>query len=154
MHNKHVRAEESPQVRKNTHFQHSLKMNVWAATLGNELPGFHILPGNLTKSMYNDFPSTRLIGMLDNIPLTRRHIVLFIHDRAPPHISRQWWRQLNPINWSPRWPEFNPNNPMDFIVWSKLNKKFIPSQRWKILHLCIRINGGHFEVWRYALYVK
>ncbi|KAJ8939410.1 hypothetical protein NQ318_007669 [Aromia moschata] len=50
-HNEHVWAEENPHARKVTHYQQSFKINVWAATLGNSLLGYHIIPGNLNGEL-------------------------------------------------------------------------------------------------------
>ncbi|KAJ8953514.1 hypothetical protein NQ318_023637 [Aromia moschata] len=68
MHNEHVWAEENPYARKVTHYQQSFKINVWAATLGNCLLGYHIIPGNLNGELYQEFLSTRFHEFLEDIP--------------------------------------------------------------------------------------
>lgn len=134
MHNEHVWAEENPHARKVTHYQQSFKINVWAATLGNSLLGYHIIPGNLNAELYHEFLSTRFHEFLEDIPLARRGTLWYMHDGAPPHYSRQCRRWLNehfpnrwigrgndaPINWPPRSPDLNP---MDFTVWGQMKEK-------------------------------
>lgn len=134
MHNEHVWAEDNPNARKITHYQHSFKINVWAATLGNNILGYYILPGNLTGAMYYEFLSTKLHEFLEDIPLARRRSLWYMHDGAPPHFDlrcREWLNQHFPnhwigrgndatINWSPRTPDLNP---MDFNVWGQMKEK-------------------------------
>lgn len=134
MHNAHIWAEENPHARKITHYQHSFKINVWAATLGNMLLGYHILQGNLDGEMYHDFLSTKLFEFLENIPLARRRTLWYMHDGAPPHFSQQCRAWLNehfrnrwigrgndaPIKWPPRSPDLNP---LDFTIWGQMKDK-------------------------------
>lgn len=134
MRNEHVWAENNPHAKKVTHYQHSFKLNVWAATLGNNLLGYHILPGNLTGDMYRQFLSNRFYEFLEDIPLIRRGSLWYMHDGAPPHFNlqcRQWLNEHFPnrwigrghdaaINWPPRSPDLNP---MDFNVWGQMKQK-------------------------------
>lgn len=93
MHNEHFWTEENHHVRTVNNFQYYFKINVWAATLGNQLLDFYIFSDNLN---YHEFLCTRLLDMPDNIPpLASTRSLWFIEDGASPHVSRQCWQWLN-----------------------------------------------------------
>lgn len=133
-HNAHYWCDENPQVKRVSHYQHSFKVNVWAATLGNKLIGYHILPGNLNGDMYLDFLNNHLFEILEDLTLNERRSLFFMHDGAPPHFDRRCRNWLSnhypnrwigrgaeaPIHWPPRSCDLNP---LDYTVWSYLKEK-------------------------------
>lgn len=132
--NMHFWAEENPRATMETHFQHTFKINVWAATLGNSFIGYHIFPGNLNGNMYYNFLDNILHDILEDIPLQIRRNMFFMHDGATPHytrICRRWLHEHFPDRWIGRgadapihWPARSCDlNPMDFTVWSYLKSK-------------------------------
>jgi hypothetical protein len=134
MRNSHVWAEENPRATTVTHYQHSFKINVWAATLGNALLGKVILPGNLNGDLYLQLLSDNLFELLEDIPLETRQRLWFMHDGAPPHYSRavrRWLGNHFPNRWIGRgfdapihWPARSPDlNPLDFTVWGQIKDK-------------------------------
>ena len=76
--------------------------------------------GTLTGTKYVDFLSTRLHGILEQVPVDIRLRMRFMHDGAPPHFSRvarqflnrhfanKWIGRGAPIAWPARSPDLNP----------------------------------------------
>lgn len=137
--NMHFWAEENPNATIQTHFQHTFKINVWAATLGNQFVGYHIFPGNLNGDMYYDFLENTLHEILGNISLRRRRNMFFMHDGATPHYTRTcrtWLHNHYPNRWIGRgadapikWPARSPDlTPLDFTVWSYLKSRVYNTQ--------------------------
>lgn len=134
MRNSHVWAEENPRATRITHYQHSFKINVWAATLKNRIIGYHIFPGNLNANVYHQFLNDVFNQFIEDIPLRRRQRLWFMHDGAPPHYGRQprqWLGHHFPNRWIGRgvdapihWPARSPDlNPLDFSVWGQIKDK-------------------------------
>lgn len=147
IHNEHLWAEENPMAKKESHFQHSFKVNVWAATMGNQLIGYHILDGNLNGTKYLDFLRNSLFEIIeDDIPLLARNNYYFMHDGAPPHftrVCREWLHENFPERWIGRgadapihWPPRSPDlNPLDYVVWSYAKQKVYETETNSAEHL-------------------
>lgn len=159
-HNCHFWSDENPRVTRVSHYQHDFKINVWVATLGNELIGFHMFPGSLNGNMYTDFLENNLFQILENVPLNLRREMFFMHDGAPPHFSRtaRQWLNINfPNKWIGRgadapihWPARSPDmNPVDFNIWGYLKAKVYEDEintveelRGKIINECTLLQNN------------
>lgn len=151
-HNSHFYAEENPFVVREHNYQHTFKVNVWAATMGNRFIGFFILPGNLNGDMYLNFLENQLFQILDDVPIEMRNNMIFMHDGAPPHFTRavrMWLHQKFPNRWIGRgadapihWPARSPDlNPLDFTVWSYLKSKVYSSEINSVVQLRRRVEN-------------
>ncbi|EZA51190.1 hypothetical protein X777_10260, partial [Ooceraea biroi] len=83
--------------------------------------------------IYRDFLEHNLPILLENVPLHIRRNMIYQHDGAPTHSSRNVWRFLDatyPNRWIGRggpqhWPARSPDlTPLDFFLWGHL-KNFI-----------------------------
>ena len=79
--------------------------------------------------MYADFLLDELPLLLEDVPLDTRRQLIFQHDGAPPHYSRQARQRLDEIfpgRWIGRggpnqWPARSPDlTPLDFYLWGHM----------------------------------
>jgi len=93
---------------------------------GNFQIGPHFLPPRLTGNTYAQFLENNLPILLEDVPLRVRRELIFQHDGAPPHFSRQvreilhahypdrWMGRGGPIIWPARSPDLNV---LDYFIW-------------------------------------
>lgn len=124
--NSHAWETENPRLKKDRHFQHEFKINVWCGVIGNTLLGPIELPPNLNGESYLNFLNNDLVDLLGDLPLQLRRNMWFMQDGAPPHFSlavrdhlnetfpHRWTGRGSEFQWPPRSPDFNP---LDFYVW-------------------------------------
>lgn len=98
--------------------------NVWAGIIGDYLIGPVFLERTLNGTNYRHFLEHDLGPLLEDVPLTTRRRMYFMHDGAPAHFSRNarsfldstfpnhWIGREGPINWPARSPDLNP---LDFF---------------------------------------
>lgn len=127
--NNHFWEVENPHIKRERHFQHEFKINVWCGIIGDHFLGPHELPRNLNGNNYLHFLQDDFIDMLDALPLNLRQNMLFMQDGAPPHFSNQvriylntlfherWIGRGSPFPWPARSPDFNP---LDFGIWGAM----------------------------------
>ncbi|EZA50336.1 hypothetical protein X777_11260, partial [Ooceraea biroi] len=89
----------------------------------------------LNGEIYADFLQNQLPVLLEDVPLRDRVQLVFQHDRAPAHFSRQIRQILNarfperrigrggPIHWPARSPDLNV---LDFFVWGYIKSLLKP----------------------------
>jgi hypothetical protein len=94
-HNTHYWADANPYRIRETNFQHRFAVNVWAGIIGNVLIGPWILPQRLNADIYLNFLRNSLPELLEELPLAVRAEMWFMHDGAPPHLSRNVRNFLN-----------------------------------------------------------
>lgn len=90
----------------------------WAGIIGDTLCGpFRVPEGvKLTSNAYTAFLHEHLTPWLDDLPLTRRFKVIFMHDNAPSHAARTTASFLESqgfvgetlMTWPPCSPDLNP----------------------------------------------
>lgn len=127
-HNQHLWELENPHgIIENRH-QRRFSLNVWGGIVGNCLLGPVFLPTNLDGARYHYFLVHTLPRLLEDVPVSIRRRIWFMHDGAPAHFShlaRNWLSNPNnygnnwigrggPIAWPPRSPDLNP---CDFFLW-------------------------------------
>jgi len=87
------------------------------------------LPPRVNSEIYKNFLKNDLPILLENVPLHLRRNMIFQHDGAPTHTSRNVRRFLNrtyPNRWIGRngpqyWPARSPDlTPVDFFLWGHL----------------------------------
>lgn len=90
------------------------------------------MPPRLDARAYREFLENELPILLEDVPLEARQRMIFQHDGAPAHFSRQtreildrnfpdrWIGRAGPIVWPPRTPELNP---LDYFVWGHIKAK-------------------------------
>ncbi|EZA53841.1 hypothetical protein X777_06645 [Ooceraea biroi] len=88
--------------------------------------GPYFLPPRLTGQLYAEFLANQLPALLEDVPLDVRAELIFQHDGAPAHFSRQvrnlldarfpdrWMGRGGPIIWPARSPDLNV---LDYFVW-------------------------------------
>lgn len=125
-HNEYVWTSENPHavVEKNTERQFSC--NVWAGIVNENLIGPVILPSRLTGQYYLEFLQNELLELLEDIPLSIRRDMWYMHDEAPPHsindvseflnstFTDKWIGRRGPVPWPARSPDLNP---LHFFFW-------------------------------------
>lgn len=128
-HNMHYWDEENPHITCERAHQQRFSVNVWCGILGDNLLGPYVLHGRLTGETYLHFLENILPCLLEDVPLTTRRAIWFMHDGAPAHNSHIVQDHLNrtfhgrlianrgPISWPPRSPDLNP---LDFYLWGQL----------------------------------
>lgn len=88
--------------------------------------GPYFLPPRLNGAIYAEFLENELPALLEDVPLREREELIFQHDGAPAHFSRQAREILNaryPDKWMGRggpiiWPARSPDlNVLDYFVW-------------------------------------
>ena len=97
VHNEHWWAKENPHKTSESNFQQRFSVNVWCGMVGGHLIGPHIFQGALTGQMYADFLVNELPLLLEDVPLNTRRQLIFQHNGAPPHYSRQARQCLDEI---------------------------------------------------------
>ena len=110
------------------HFQHELRLNIWAGVVDHHLLGPHILPACLDSAKYARFLRRDLPLLLEDVCLATRRNVWLLHDAAPAHIGRAipaigriWGNRVIARIGAVSWPLRSPNlNPMDFYVWDHM----------------------------------
>lgn len=127
--NNHLWDSQNPHAKRETHFQHEFKINIWCGIICDYLIGPFELTTNLNGPLYLDFLQEHLHEVLEDIPLALRQNMWFLHDGAPPHNSvqvRQYLNEQFPHQWIGRgsefaWPPRSPDfNPLDFSIWSQM----------------------------------
>lgn len=131
LHNEHVYADENPHATKVTHYQHELRINVWAGIIDTFIIGHVILPPRLNGENYLAHLQNVLPDLLDPLPLEVRRGMWFMHDGATPHFTlnvRNYLNEQYPNRWLGRgndapahWPARSPDmTPMDYFLWGTL----------------------------------
>ncbi|EZA59595.1 hypothetical protein X777_00264 [Ooceraea biroi] len=82
-------ADENPHVVRQGAFQYRWSINVWAGIIGNQVIGPYFLPPRLTGDIYRNFIMNKLPILFADVPLHIRRQLIFQHDGAPAHFSRQ-----------------------------------------------------------------
>lgn len=90
----------------------------WAGIIGDKLCGpFRVPEGvKLTSNAYTAFLNENLLPWLDDLPLSRRFNIIFMHDNAPSHAARATTSFLGSqgfvgetlMSWPPCSPDLNP----------------------------------------------
>ncbi|XP_067207843.1 uncharacterized protein [Linepithema humile] len=120
--------EENPHAVREGAFQYRWSINVWAGIIRNRI-GPHFLPPHLNGQIYAEFLQNELPILLENVPLHVRAELIYQHDGAPAHYSRQARQILNalfPEKWMGRggpvtWPTRSPDlNVLDYFVWGHI----------------------------------
>lgn len=147
-------AEENPHAVRVCRFQYRWAINVWAGVIGNQIVsnkflfskklkkfflrnfnrffifgifqiGPYFLPPRLNGETYHHFLQNELPALLEDVPLHVRAEIIFQHDGAPAHFSRQvrdfldahyperWMGRGGPIIWPARSPDLNV---LDFFM--------------------------------------
>lgn len=126
-HNLHEWAHENPHNKKPFGHQHRFSLNVWLGIIGTRIVGPHFLPNRLNAENYLHFLNEILPVLLEDVTLNIRRNLIYQHDGAPAHYSRQVRRWLNDnyhqqwigrgsplVEWAPRSPDLNV---LDFFAW-------------------------------------
>jgi hypothetical protein len=122
-HNNHFWADVNPHGTMHSGHQQRFTINVWAGLIGDVLVGPHVLPRRLTGKRYRNFLENDLAQLLEEVPLTIRRRMWFLHDgalqfncsRTPQQtFPHRWIGRAGPVAWPPRSPELNPLN---FYLW-------------------------------------
>lgn len=129
--NNHIWEIENPHVKRERHFQHEFKINVWCGIIGDHFLGPYEFPHTLNGENYLHFLQNDFINLLEELPLNLRQNMWIMQDGAPPHYTREVRTYLN-INFSERWigrgshfpwPARSPDfNPLDFGVWGAMKQ--------------------------------
>lgn len=81
--------------------------------------------------MYLEFLENDLPILLDDVPLQLRQQMIFQHDGAPPHFTRnvrahldqvypdRWIGRGGPIHWPARCPDLTP---LDYFLWGNIKE--------------------------------
>ena len=129
IHNEHWWSEDNPHKTTETNFQHRFSVNVWCGIIDDQLIGPHIFEESLTGEVYSSFLVDDLPALLEDVSLAKRRKMIFQHDGAPPHYSREVRELLNrkfPNQWIGRggptpWPARSPDlTPLDFYLWGHM----------------------------------
>jgi hypothetical protein len=158
--------EENPHAIRQGAFQFRWSINVWAGVIADRvvssrlidatfLPqqfsnvlvrdfqiGPYFLPPRLNGQIYADFLENQLPILLEDVPYQARADMIFQHDGAPAHFSRQvrqflnarfpdrWMGRGGPITWPPRCPDLNV---LDYFLWGHV-KALIEHRRDGTVH--------------------
>ncbi|XP_026830318.1 uncharacterized protein LOC113563195, partial [Ooceraea biroi] len=118
--------EENPHAIRQGAFQYRWTINVWAGVIGDRVIGPYFLPPRLNGQVYAAFLENQLPLLLEDVPLDVRGKLIYQHDGAPAHYSRQvrnildarfpkrWIGRGGPITWPARSPDLNV---LDYFVW-------------------------------------
>ncbi|CAH1958902.1 unnamed protein product [Acanthoscelides obtectus] len=71
---------ENPHAVRRAHFQQTFSVNVWAGMVNGMLIGPFILPNRLDGMQYLDFLRNILPSLLEDVPLSVRQSMWFLHD--------------------------------------------------------------------------
>lgn len=154
-HNLHIWNDENPHQIRESHKQVRWSVNVWIGLLGNDIIGPHFLPRILNAENYANFCENILPTFLEDIPLLQRQSIVYQHDGAPAHYSRnvreilnrrfpnKWIGRGGPTSWPPRSPDLNP---IDFWLWGYLKNevyKVLPNNEDDVI---VRIYGALTQI--------
>lgn len=129
--NSHRWSTENPKAVVESNFQIRFSINLWCGIIGDQLIGPFVFENRLTGLVYKDFLENQLPVLLEDVPLERRHQMIFHHDGAPAHYLQnvrehlqisflgRWIGRGGPINWPPRSPDLNP---LDYFLWGHLKQ--------------------------------
>ena len=146
-------------------------LNVWAGIIDKLLIGPFPLDGKLTGTKYVDFLSTRLREILEEVPVDIKLGTRFMHDGAPPRVSRvarQFLNQHFANKWTARSPDFHLWQHLKSIVYAtSIENAEIPRNRiergyrqiretpgmiervirsmTRRVQVCLQMQGGHLE---------
>ena len=99
--------------------------------------GPHFLPPHLSAQAYTEFLENDLPVLLEDVSLNIRQTLIYQHNGAPAHFSRQiremldarfpkrWMGRGGPITWPARSPDLNV---LDYFVWDHI-KNLIEHRR-------------------------
>lgn len=129
--NCHYWATENPHKVRSIKIQGRRSVNVWCGIHRNKIIGPVFIDGRLTGASYLNLLENDIEEHIDEIPLMRRHTMVWQHDGAPPHNVRAvtnflnekyplWIGRFGQINWPARSPDLNP---LDFFLWGTLKTK-------------------------------
>jgi hypothetical protein len=151
-HNVHIQTHENPHAIWEARHQTPFSINVWAGIFGDRLNDPVRLPKRLTWPTYREILErlTRdiLPDVLDDVPFQLRAEMWFMHDGAPPHLSRiarqylndhfpwKWIGRNGPVTWSPRSPD---RNPIDFYIWGHVKNEVYSTPLTNVEELWERI---------------
>ncbi|RZC40672.1 DDE 3 domain containing protein [Asbolus verrucosus] len=90
-------------------------VNVWWGIIGDKLLGPHIIEGNLSNEMYQDFLDNELPQLPEDVSLGVQQNIWF-----QPHDRDFHGRWIGPIKWPARSPDLT--SP-DFFLWGYLKDK-------------------------------
>lgn len=79
-HNEHVYKDENPHAIIINHFQHEIKIIVWAERIGNNIIGFFIFSHRLTGYIYLQHLLNTMPNLLEDLPLELRRTMWFMYD--------------------------------------------------------------------------
>jgi hypothetical protein len=127
--NEHYWARENPQQFREVRRQVRFGLNVWVGLYEDVLIGPIIYEENLNGEMYDNFLRTRMLDLLDEVPLNRLQNMWWQQDGAPPHntlrvrntlnemFPNKWIGNRGPVEWPARSPDLSP---CDFFLWGRL----------------------------------
>lgn len=150
-HNMHSWDEEHPHATFVRSHQYRFSLNVWCGIMGNHLIGPYFIEGRLTGEAYVNFLQNHLNNFLEDVSLTERRNMWFMHDGAPPHTARitrnylderfpnRWIGINGPVQWPPRSPGLNM---MDYYFWGHLKDYVYKETIRDVDHLRQRIIDG------------
>ncbi|CAH2008968.1 unnamed protein product [Acanthoscelides obtectus] len=84
---------QNPHAVRQAHFQQTFSVNVWAGMVNGMLIGPFILPNRLDGMQYLDFLRNILPSLLEDVPLSVRQSMWFLHD------VREFFNELFPNKW-------------------------------------------------------
>lgn len=157
IHNEHIWARENPRATVTRSFQERFSVNVWIGIVDGQLIGPHYFEGALNSEKNLNFLRNDLPQLIeDNIPITTRQNLWYMHDGAPAHRSRAVTEYLNrkyPNRWigfsspSVKWPARSPDlTPCDFSIWGQLKAEVYKEEIMSKQHLIERINNAFIKV--------
>lgn len=135
-HNFHFYATSNPYI-FSTHSQTRWSLNVWGGIVGNHVVGPHFFEGTVNGTVYLDFLQNHLPILLEDVPLSVRNNMWFLHDGAPVHHTGPIQNYLNekfPDRWIGRggpiaWPARSPDlTKIDFFLWGHVKNLVYASQ--------------------------
>lgn len=150
-HNLHKWSHENPHSKRPFGHQQRFSLNVWLGIIGTRIVGPHFLPNRLNAEGYLHFLSEVLPGLLEDIPLDIRRNMIYQHDGAPPHYSRevrrwlddnyhqQWIGRGGPTEWAPRSPDLNI---LDSFGWGVIKNMVYQTPPETIVELERRIRNA------------
>ena len=128
-HNMHYWSDTNPHWLRQAVIQRPWSVNVWCGIYNGQIIGPYFFDGHLTGGVYNEFLTTQLPILLEDVPLHNRHTMWYQHDGCPAHnagINRQelnttfpgrWIGRGGPVHWPARSPDLTP---LDYYLWGYL----------------------------------
>jgi hypothetical protein len=86
-HNNHLLTEGNIHSVVKSRHQWQFTISVWVGIVGDYLVGPNIQPYRRTGNEYQNFLVNELPTVLDDVPVTVRKLMWFMHDGAPTHFS-------------------------------------------------------------------